>query len=113
LSSTLESADLEKQAHRECIKDGKGKWPVGLRRIVRERADDAIKRLHYRHGCRLGGGVRLFDEMQKGTRLEKLAVKDGPYATHLHYRVAKTWSQFAGRLWTNALGWVPKSNQRD
>jgi dihydrofolate reductase len=38
----------------------------------------------------LGGGVRLFDEMKKGTRLDKLAVKDGPNATHLHYRVAKT-----------------------
>ncbi|MDX6460532.1 MAG: hypothetical protein QOE55_4229 [Acidobacteriaceae bacterium] len=38
----------------------------------------------------LGGGVRLFDELQTGTRLEKLAVKDGPYATHLRYRVAKS-----------------------
>jgi dihydrofolate reductase len=38
----------------------------------------------------LGGGVRLFDEMNKGTRLDKLAVKNGPYATHLHYRVAKS-----------------------
>jgi hypothetical protein len=37
-----------------------------------------------------GGGVRLFDEPQTGTRLEKLAVKDGPYATHLRYRVAKS-----------------------
>src|SRR3982074_1696186 len=36
--------------HRECVEEGKGKWPVGLGRIVGERADDAVTRLHDRHG---------------------------------------------------------------
>ncbi|MDB4982268.1 MAG: deaminase-reductase protein [Myxococcales bacterium] len=37
----------------------------------------------------LGGGVRLFDELPDGVRLEKLSVEDGPLATHIRYRVAK------------------------
>ena len=37
----------------------------------------------------LGGGVRLFDELPDGIRLEKLSVSDGPLATHLRYRVIK------------------------
>ena len=35
----------------------------------------------------LGGGVRLFDALPDGVRLEKLSVRDGPHATHLRYRV--------------------------
>jgi dihydrofolate reductase len=35
----------------------------------------------------LGGGVRLFDALPRGIRLEKLSVSDGPFATHLRYRV--------------------------
>jgi dihydrofolate reductase len=35
----------------------------------------------------LGGGVRLFDRLPAGIGLEKLSVSDGPYATHLRYRV--------------------------
>jgi dihydrofolate reductase len=35
----------------------------------------------------MGGGVRLFDELPAGTRLEKLSVSDGPLATHIRYRV--------------------------
>ncbi len=35
----------------------------------------------------LGDGVRLFDRLPAGTRLEKLSVSDGPLATHLRYRV--------------------------
>jgi dihydrofolate reductase len=35
----------------------------------------------------LGGGVRLFDPLPDGVRLEKLSVSDGPLATHLRYRV--------------------------
>ena len=35
----------------------------------------------------LGGGVRLFDILDNGIRLEKLSVTDGPFATHLHYKV--------------------------
>jgi hypothetical protein len=35
----------------------------------------------------LGRGVRLFDRLPAGIRLEKLSVSDGPYATHLRYRV--------------------------
>jgi dihydrofolate reductase len=35
----------------------------------------------------LGGGVRLFDRLPAGIRLEKLSVSDGPLATHLRYRV--------------------------
>ncbi len=38
----------------------------------------------------LGGGVRLFDELPYGIRLEKLSVADGPFATHIRYRVVKT-----------------------
>jgi dihydrofolate reductase len=37
----------------------------------------------------LGGGVRLFDELPDGIRLEKLWVADGPLATHIRYRVVK------------------------
>ncbi|HUB08620.1 MAG TPA: dihydrofolate reductase family protein [Myxococcales bacterium] len=37
----------------------------------------------------LGGGVRLFDELADGVRLEKLGVSDGPLATHLRYRVRR------------------------
>jgi dihydrofolate reductase len=37
----------------------------------------------------LGGGVRLFDELPEGVRLEKLEVTDGPLATHIRYRVLK------------------------
>ena len=35
----------------------------------------------------LGGGVRLFDALPGGIRLEKLSVTDGPLATHMRYRV--------------------------
>jgi dihydrofolate reductase len=35
----------------------------------------------------VGGGVRLFDTLPRGIRLEKLSVSDGPFATHLRYRV--------------------------
>jgi dihydrofolate reductase len=35
----------------------------------------------------LGGGVRLFDALPDGIRLDKLSVSDGPFATHLRYRV--------------------------
>lgn len=35
----------------------------------------------------LAGGVRLFDTLLDGIRLEKLSVSDGPFATHLRYRV--------------------------
>ena len=35
----------------------------------------------------LGGGVRLFDELPDGIRLEKLRVSDGPLATHIRYKV--------------------------
>jgi dihydrofolate reductase len=37
----------------------------------------------------LGGGVRLFDELDDGVRLEKLSVDDGPLATHVRYRVKR------------------------
>jgi dihydrofolate reductase len=37
----------------------------------------------------LGGGVRLFDPLPDGVALEKLSVTDGPFATHLRYRVTK------------------------
>ncbi|MEO8180798.1 MAG: dihydrofolate reductase family protein [Deltaproteobacteria bacterium] len=37
----------------------------------------------------LGGGVRLFDTLPDGVRLEKLEVSDGPLATHLRYRVLR------------------------
>jgi len=36
----------------------------------------------------LGGGVRLFDFLPDGIQLEKLSVTDGPFATHLRYRVS-------------------------
>ena len=36
----------------------------------------------------LGGGVRLFDALPDGIKLEKLSVTDGPFATHLRYRVS-------------------------
>ena len=36
----------------------------------------------------VGGGVRLFDALPDGIRLEKLSVSDGPFATHLRYRVS-------------------------
>jgi len=38
----------------------------------------------------MGGGVRLFDELPDGVRLEKLSVADGPLATHIRYRVVKS-----------------------
>jgi dihydrofolate reductase len=37
----------------------------------------------------MGGGVRLFDLLDNGVRLEKLSVSDGPLATHLRYRVTR------------------------
>jgi dihydrofolate reductase len=37
----------------------------------------------------LGGGVRLFDPLPDGIQLEKLSVSDGPFATHLRYRVIR------------------------
>jgi dihydrofolate reductase len=40
--------------------------------------------------CLVGGGVRLFDALPDGIKLEKLSVSDGPQATHLRFRVAKT-----------------------
>ncbi len=37
----------------------------------------------------LGGGVRLFDTLPDGIALEKLYATDGPFVTHLRYRVVK------------------------
>ena len=37
----------------------------------------------------VGGGVRLFPELPDGIRLEKASVGDGPFATHLRYRVVR------------------------
>jgi dihydrofolate reductase len=37
----------------------------------------------------LGAGVRLFDALPRGVRLEKLSVSDGPFATHLRYRIRR------------------------
>jgi dihydrofolate reductase len=37
----------------------------------------------------VGSGVRLFDTLPAGVRLEKLSVSDGPFATHLRYRVIR------------------------
>jgi dihydrofolate reductase len=37
----------------------------------------------------VGGGVRLFDALPDGIRLEKLSVSDGPFATHIRYRVLR------------------------
>jgi riboflavin biosynthesis pyrimidine reductase len=37
----------------------------------------------------LGGGVRLFDDLPDGVRLEKIRATDGPLATHLRYRVLR------------------------
>jgi dihydrofolate reductase len=37
----------------------------------------------------LGRGVRLFDALPDGLALEKLSVRDGPFATHLRYRVLR------------------------
>jgi dihydrofolate reductase len=37
----------------------------------------------------VGGGVRLFDALPDGVRLDKLSVTDGPFATHLRYRVVR------------------------
>jgi dihydrofolate reductase len=37
----------------------------------------------------LGGGVRLFDPLPDGIQLEKLSVSDGPFATHVRYRVIR------------------------
>jgi dihydrofolate reductase len=39
--------------------------------------------------CLVGGGVRLFDALPDGIRLDKISVTDGPFATHLRYRVVK------------------------
>ena len=33
--------------------------------------------------------MRLFDALPHGLRLENLEVKDGPFVTHLRYRVVK------------------------
>jgi hypothetical protein len=59
--------------HRECVEKNKGKRSVGLRRIVGKRADDAVKRLHYRHGdsqnrdCHAGTNAdRDQDRQQQG-----------------------------------------------
>ena len=35
----------------------------------------------------LGGGVRLFDVLEDGVRLEKLSVTDAPHVSHMRYRV--------------------------
>ena len=37
----------------------------------------------------LGGGVRLFDMLDDGIRLEKISATDGPFATHVRYRIAR------------------------
>jgi dihydrofolate reductase len=37
----------------------------------------------------IGGGVKLFDDLAGGIRLEKISVSDGPLATHLRYRVVR------------------------
>jgi dihydrofolate reductase len=37
----------------------------------------------------VGGGVRLFPALPDGIRLEKVSASDGPFATHLRYRVLK------------------------
>jgi dihydrofolate reductase len=37
----------------------------------------------------VGGGVRLFDALPHGIRLDKISVSDGPFATHLRYRVVR------------------------
>jgi dihydrofolate reductase len=37
----------------------------------------------------LGGGVRLFGALPDGIRLDKLSVSDGPFATHVRYRVIR------------------------
>jgi len=37
----------------------------------------------------MGGGVRLFDVLENGVRLEKISASDGPLATHLRYRVMR------------------------
>ena len=63
----------QEPAHSECVEDSKGKRSVGLRRIVGERADDAVERLHYRHDnsqkrdCRMGTNAdRDQDRQQQG-----------------------------------------------
>jgi hypothetical protein len=33
--------------------------------------------------------VRLFESLPDGIELEKLSVSDGPFATHLRYRVIR------------------------
>ena len=59
--------------HRECVEKSKGKRSVGLRRIVGKRADNAVKRLHCRHGdsqksdCHAGTNAeRDQDRQQQG-----------------------------------------------
>ena len=37
----------------------------------------------------IGGGVSLFGSLPDGIRLEKLSVADGPFATHIRYRVVR------------------------
>jgi dihydrofolate reductase len=37
----------------------------------------------------LGDGVPLFDKLNRGIRLEKLSANDGPFATHIRYRVIR------------------------
>ena len=43
----------------------------------------------------LGGGVRLFDTLPDGIRLDKLSVRDGPFAAHLRYRVIRDGMQLS------------------
>lgn len=38
----------------------------------------------------LGGGVRLFDALEHGVRLETLSVTDGPHVRHMRYRVLRS-----------------------
>jgi len=37
----------------------------------------------------LGDGIRLFDHLVGPVRLEKISATDGPFATHVRYRVLK------------------------
>src|SRR6266403_3523033 len=67
------SFSSQKPDDREGVEDGKSKWPVGLGRIVGERADDAVERLHYRHGdtqnCKCATGTNADceeDRQQQG-----------------------------------------------
>ena len=66
------------------ISKGWGGRPSNLT-FVTDGIESAIRQAPYL----LGGGVRLFDVLANGVRLEKLSVSDGPLATHLRYRVAR------------------------